>query len=88
MDKNPSPQLSRRRVVAGAGTAGALVAAAAVRPLGKPAADAAAADPKATAEKDGGYRLMYPVHFPLQQDLDAWDPNSAPGYLTLVAQLM
>lgn len=39
-------------------------------------------------EKDGGFRVMYPVHFPLQQDLDAWDPNSAPGYLTLVNQLM
>lgn len=57
MDKNPSPQLSRRRVFAGAGTAGALVAAAAVLPLGKPAAEATAADPQAAADKDGGYRL-------------------------------
>jgi len=39
-------------------------------------------------EKEGGFRLMYPVHFPLTQDLNAWDPNKAPGYLGLVDQLM
>lgn len=39
-------------------------------------------------QKEGGFRVMFPVHFPLTQDLDAWDPNKAPGYLALVDQLM
>jgi hypothetical protein len=39
-------------------------------------------------QNEGGFRVMYPVHFPLKQSLDAWDPDSAPGYLSLVAKLM
>jgi len=57
MSKTPTPQLSRRRVFAGAGTAGALAAAAAVLPLGKPGTDLAAALPKALPDTTGGYQL-------------------------------
>jgi hypothetical protein len=56
MSKTPSPQLSRRRVFAGAGTAGALVAAAAVLPLGK-APEPAVALPKEALDPKGGYQL-------------------------------
>ena len=48
--------LTRRRVYAGAGTAGALAAAAAVLPLTKAAAPAVAALPSDKAET-GGYQL-------------------------------
>jgi hypothetical protein len=57
MSKTPTPHLSRRRVFAGAGTVGALAAAAAVLPLGKPAAEHAAAEPKAAPDTTGGYQL-------------------------------
>ena len=57
MSKTPTPQLTRRRVFAGAGTAGALAAAAAVLPLGKPVAQSTAAPPKVTPDTTGGYQL-------------------------------
>ena len=57
MSKTPTPPLTRRRVFAGAGTVGALAAAAAVLPLGKPAADHASAEPKAAPDTTGGYQL-------------------------------
>lgn len=57
MSKSTTPQLSRRRVFAGAGTAGALAAAAAVLPLGKPSAEPLAAGPKAAPDTTGGYQL-------------------------------
>jgi hypothetical protein len=56
MSKTPSPQLSRRRVFAGAGTAGALVAAAAVLPLGT-APEPTVAQPKEPLDPKGGYQL-------------------------------
>lgn len=57
MSKTPNSLLSRRRVFAGAGTAGALAAAAAVLPLGQPHAEQAAAEPKAALDRTGGYQL-------------------------------
>lgn len=39
-------------------------------------------------QQRGGYLLMFPVHFPLNGDLDAWDPTSEPGYLALVRDKM
>lgn len=58
MSKSESTPLSRRRLFAGAGTAGALAAAAAVLPLQPPAAPAvAAALPKPLPEAGGGYQL-------------------------------
>jgi hypothetical protein len=58
MSKQSTSLFSRRTALAGAGTAGALVAAAAVLPLGKPAADAGLAAKAATdAESTGGYQL-------------------------------
>jgi hypothetical protein len=57
MSKTPSPQLSRRRVFAGAGTAGALAAAAVVLPLAKPDSEHTAAETKPAPDTDGGYRL-------------------------------
>jgi len=57
MSKTPSPQLSRRRVFAGAGTAGALAAAAVVLPLAKPDSEEAVAEAKPAPDTDGGYRL-------------------------------
>jgi len=57
MSKSESTPLSRRRLFAGAGTAGALAAAAAVLPLSQPAAPVAAALPKALPEAGGGYQL-------------------------------
>lgn len=53
--KTASP-LSRRRLFAGVGTAGALAGAAAVLPLAREAAPAAPAEPK-PPEAGGGYRL-------------------------------
>ncbi len=53
VDKQP-PKLSRRTVFAGAGTAGALAAVAAVLP--KAPADAVAAAAKAAAAKPTGYQ--------------------------------
>ena len=57
MSKTPTPPLSRRRVFAGAGTAGALAAVAAVLPLGKSTPEQVAAEPKAAPDTSGGYRL-------------------------------
>lgn len=55
-DDKRSPELNRRRVFAVGGSVGALAAAAAVLPLGKPQAPArSAADP--APERGGGYRL-------------------------------
>jgi len=55
MSKSPSPQLSRRRVFAGAGTVGALAAAAAVLPHADE--KRAAAEPKSVPDTGGGYQL-------------------------------
>lgn len=49
--------LSRRRLFAGAGTAGALAAAATMLPLQREAASVAAATPKPAPEAGGGYQL-------------------------------
>jgi len=54
------PALSRRRMFAGAGTAGALAAVAAAVPLGRPAEPVATA-PKAAPEKGGGYQVTQHV---------------------------
>jgi hypothetical protein len=65
MDKLPNPVLTRRRVFTGAGTAGALAAAAVVLPLaeappGAPA-DAAGAPP---ADADGRYQpTQHVLHY-------------------------
>ncbi len=53
--KEPQSKLSRRHVFAGAGTVGALAAAAAVLPLAQDAAPVD--DDKRAAEPSGGYRL-------------------------------
>ena len=55
VSSSDSPALSRRRVFAGAGTAGALAAAAAVLPLSKGAAPVVAA--VKTPAETGGYQL-------------------------------
>lgn len=57
MDKSPSPLLSRRRVFAGAGTAGALAAAAVALPLAQREPESAAADVGSADDADGRYRL-------------------------------
>ncbi len=57
MSKSESTPLSRRRLFAGAGTAGALAAAAAVLPLQREAAPVAAPTPKPAPEAGGGYQL-------------------------------
>lgn len=56
MSKNPVAPLSRRRLFAGAGTAGALATAAAVLPLQRETPPVAA-EPKALPEAGGGYQL-------------------------------
>lgn len=61
MNKDPSSTLSRRRVFAGAGTVGALAAAAAVLPMARPAADAQRADAPATPASDGRYQVTQHV---------------------------
>jgi hypothetical protein len=53
---SPTPSLSRRKVFAGAGTAGALAAVAAVLPTGKTTDDPAPASVTA-ATQQGGYQL-------------------------------
>ena len=55
MKKPTTPVLSRRTVFAGAGTAGALAAAASLLPAAREAAPAAA--PADKAEPSGGYQL-------------------------------
>lgn len=57
MDKPANTPVSRRRLFAGAGTAGALAAAAAVLPLQREATPLAAATLKAAPEGGGGYQL-------------------------------
>jgi cysteine synthase len=59
MDK-PTPKLSRRTVFAGAGTAGALAAAAALLPKAAVEAPVAAAQPEADTAK-GGYQVTQHV---------------------------
>jgi len=56
MSKTASTPLSRRRLFAGAGTAGALASVAAVLPL-QHAAPVAQASPKPAPEAGGGYQL-------------------------------
>jgi hypothetical protein len=56
MKHDDSQTLNRRRVFAGAGTAGALAAAAAVLPLARPDADAPARDAGQAGEADGRYQ--------------------------------
>lgn len=53
----PLSPVSRRRLFAGAGTAGALAAAAAVLPLAPAPESTAAAEPQAAPEAGGGYQL-------------------------------
>lgn len=53
--KEPQSKLSRRHVFAGAGTVGALAAAAAVLPVAQDGAPGV--DDKRVAEPNGGYRL-------------------------------
>jgi hypothetical protein len=53
----PAGPLSRRRLFAGAGTAGALAAAASVLPLAPTPEPAAQVGAKPDAEPGGGYRL-------------------------------
>jgi hypothetical protein len=55
---DPRAKLSRRSIFAGAGTAGALAAAATVLPrIGQQPDDTAAPQPAAPPEKGGGYQL-------------------------------
>lgn len=61
MSDPQSDRLSRRRLFAGAGTAGALAAAAVALPALKPAQDTAAASPQAAPDKGGGYRVTQHV---------------------------
>lgn len=62
MKEDPSKLLSRRRVFAGAGTAGALAAAAAVLPLAESGPPAAPADAKlATDDEHGRYQVTQHV---------------------------
>jgi hypothetical protein len=61
MSESTPSRLSRRQVFAGAGTAGALAAVAAVVPLaGTPEPDPAA-QPKPAPEKGGGYQVTQHV---------------------------
>jgi cysteine synthase len=60
MDK-VQPKLSRRHVFAGAGTAGALVAVAAVLPRAPSDAPLASAEPQTASEKGGGYQVKQHV---------------------------
>jgi hypothetical protein len=53
----PASPVSRRRLFAGAGTAGALAAAAAVLPLAPTAEPTVAAEPRPAPEAGGGYQL-------------------------------
>ncbi len=59
MDK-PTPKLSRRTVFAGAGTAGALAAAAALLPKAPVEAPVATAKPEVDTDK-GGYQVTQHV---------------------------
>ncbi len=57
MSKTTATPVSRRRLFAAAGSAGALAAVAAALPLVQPAAPLAAEAPKAAPETGGGYQL-------------------------------
>ena len=57
MSKTASTPLSRRHLFAGAGTAGALAAAAAVLPLQREAAPVVVVVAKPAPEAGGGYQL-------------------------------
>ena len=57
MSKTATTPVSRRRLFAGAGTAGALAAVAAALPLAQPAAPLAPDAPKAAPGAGGGYQL-------------------------------
>jgi hypothetical protein len=57
MSKTPTSPISRRKVFAGAGTAGALAAAAAMLPLGRPEPDAVVATNRSATDAQGGYQL-------------------------------
>ena len=57
MSKTTLSPVSRRRLFAGAGTAGALAAVASVLPLRREAAVAAVAPAKPAPEAGGGYQL-------------------------------
>jgi hypothetical protein len=61
MSETKTPQLSRRRMFAGAGTASALAAAAVVLPLSREADAPAHAEPKPAPEQGGGYQLTQHV---------------------------
>ena len=61
MSKSSDSLLSRRRVFAGAGTAGALAAAAAVLPLGSQAPGQAEPTALAPPDKDGRYQVTQHV---------------------------
>ena len=62
MNDPKSDLLSRRRLFAGAGTAGALAAIAVALPALKPAEDAAVAtSPKPAPDRGGGYRVTQHV---------------------------
>ncbi len=56
MSKSPDNQVSRRRVFAGAGAAGALAAAAVVLPGAKTAAESPVADAGTAPDRDGRYQ--------------------------------
>jgi len=62
MSKIRIPEISRRRLIfAGAGTAGALAAAAAVLPVVREAAPSALPGQKDEPDRDGGYQLTQHV---------------------------
>jgi len=60
MSDSKTPELSRRKLFAGAGTAGALAAAAVALPLARPTEPVAAAA-KPAPEKGGGYQVTQHV---------------------------
>lgn len=60
MSQSPPPSLKRRQLFAGAGTVGALAAAATVLPLARPPEPATAAA-RPAPEKGGGYQLTQHV---------------------------
>ena len=60
-DPADTPSLSRRRVFAAGGTAGALAAAALALPALKPADTAVATLPKPAPDKGGGYQVTQHV---------------------------
>lgn len=57
MSTSGQPELKRRRLFAGAGTAAALATTAVVLPVIKPSDETPSAEPKPAPEKGGGYQL-------------------------------